>query len=111
MSNKARPYSVTVHAWLKNNLGPRCLAPLTSHDAAALLAAVQIADLWARGDCEHRRASAQAFALCVRQMQESVWHLAFHSVAHVADWGHRAELWAEAGLPPISVPRCAFGPR
>jgi hypothetical protein len=111
MSTTKRPYAATVYAWLKANLGPRCLAPLTSHDAAALLAAVQIADLWARGDYANRQGAALAFGLCVRQMQESTWHLAFHCVAHVADWSHRSELWRDAELPPIRVPFCKFGPQ
>lgn len=106
-----KPAAATIAIWLKNNLGPRCLAPLTSHDYAALLAAVQIVELWARGDYAHRRGAAQAFALVVRQMQENSWYLAYHSVAHVADWGHRGQLWAEAGMPSIRVPVCKFGPQ
>lgn len=111
MSSLAKSFCQSIFPWLKMQLGPRCLAPLTSHDYAALQAAVQIAALWARGDCAHRRASAQAFGLCVRQMQEHVWHFAFHSVAHVADWSHRWQLWREAGLPEIRPPCCKFGPQ
>lgn len=100
----------SIASWLKANLGPRCLAPCTSTDIRGLRAAVQIADLWLNSDS--RKQVAEAFGLIVRnQMQESVWHLAYHATAHVGDWGHRSELWYQAGLPTIRVPVCKFGPQ
>lgn len=106
-----KPASVTITRWLKANLGPRSLAGCTSHDTAALLAAVQVAELWLRGDHNNRKLAAQAFACCVRQMQEGLWHLPYHATAHMGDWSHRSQLWQAAGLPVIRVPVCRFGPQ
>jgi hypothetical protein len=47
----------------------------------------------------------------VEQMQPSARELAFHAIAHAADWGHRYELWASSGLPMFERVRvCAYGP-
>jgi hypothetical protein len=112
--SRPKPYCQSIFPWLKANLGTRCLAPFTSQDFAAFQAAVQIAELWARSDYESRAAAAQAFGLVVQQMQEKVRYFAFHSVAHVADWGHRWQLWREAELSMEAikgVPECKFGPK
>jgi hypothetical protein len=95
-------------AWLKVNLGKRCLAPLTTQDALALEAAVKIAALWSY---DHRQdAVARAFESCVLRMQESTRHLAYHVVAQVGNWEDREVLWAAAELPAISVGVCAYEP-
>jgi hypothetical protein len=103
-----KPACVTVFPWLKNNLGKNCLAPLTNTDWHALRAAVQCIELYSHtcdGDV------LDAFARCVSLMQPHCWHLAYHSIAHVMDWGHRPQLWIEAGLPqPERLPLCAFEP-
>lgn len=95
----------TLPKWLKDNLGPRCLAPLTSTDAKALAAAVQIIELYA---FDRREAVLIAFGAIVRCMQHTCQHLAYHAIAHVMDWGDRASVWATAGLPAINVGRCKY---
>ena len=98
--------------WLKGNQIP--LGALTSHDVAALFAATEIAALWVRGDRHERPRSAQAFRLVVEQMQDSTKHMAYHAIAMVAEWDHRAELWRDAALPvqPLaSAPNCKFAPK
>lgn len=107
--NTTKVPSQSISGWLKANLGNRCLAGCTSTDIRALRAAVQIADLWLNSD--DRRAVAGAFAVVVRQMQDGLWHLPYHAIAHVGDWSHRSELWRQAGLPDIRVPVCKFGPQ
>ena len=107
-----KPPAATIFTWLKNN--DIRLGGLTDHDAAALQAAAQVAELWIRGDYENRPRSAVAFANCVSQMQPKVRYMAFHAIAHVGDWSHRWELWREAGLPEYvlqHVPECTFAPR
>lgn len=107
-----KPPAQTVIKWLRENGIP--LGALTSHDTAALLAATQIAELWVRGDYGHRINSAAAFQLVVQQMQPKTQFMAFHAIAHVADWCHRWELWKQAELPKDvleHVPECKFGPR
>jgi hypothetical protein len=101
----------TILPWLKHNGIP--LGALTHHDVAALFAAVQIAELWIRGDYDYRNLSRVAFYSVVMQMQESTRHMAFHAIAHVGDWCHRPELWYEAGLSILAsgYPECTFAPR
>lgn len=108
MSTKNKPVCETGLKWLKDNLGPRCLAGLTGQDIKALTAAIHIVELWTYTD--NSAAAEQAFGLCVRSMQESQWQFAYHVIAHVAEWSSRAELWSAAGLPPISVSLCAWEP-
>lgn len=93
--------------WLKANLGATCLAPLTGTDHKALAAAVQIIELYSY----HEHSSVlEAFAAIVRCMQQSTWHLAYHAIAHVMDWGDRSRVWDKAGLPIINAGRCKHEP-
>lgn len=92
-------YHTRVGPWLKANLGPRCLAPLTGTDARALIAAVQIVELWSEG---RSASAAQSFRLVVLEMQQHTRGLAYHAIAHVMDWSHRQELWIAAGLPEVT---------
>ena len=85
----------TIYAWLRENLGSGCLAPLTGTDARALLAAVQIVELYS---VDRDLATAEAFALVVLRMQKRTEYLAYHAIAHVLDWGDREALWTLAGL-------------
>lgn len=103
-----QPVCKTLFPWLRENLGKRCLGGLSGQDGKALCAAVQIVELWAY--TSDPRTAAQAFGLCVRSMQESQRHLAFHAIAHVCEWSSRAQLWAEAGLSPIRYPLCDWEP-
>lgn len=95
----------TLPKWLKDNLGPCCLAPLTGTDAKALAAAVQIIALYAT---EADRTLAAAFGIVVARMQRSCWPLAYHSIAHVMDWDDRERVWKLAGLPKIIVGKCKY---
>lgn len=101
--------SNTLFPWLKANLGKQCLAPLTGTDARALRAAVLIVELWQQCDAEHEAECFTAFAAVVTQMQHKCWELAYHSIAHVAEWSTRLEFWMQAGLElPPTIRRCAF---
>ncbi len=103
-----KPPCVTVLPWLRANLGKQCLAPLTSTDSYALRAAVQCVELYAYTSSQD---AVGAFALVVGQMQPHTRRLAYHAIAHVMDWGHRAELWERAGLDlPPNLGLCAFEP-
>jgi len=102
----AQPVSKTVFPWLKANLGKHCLGVLTGQDGKALAAAVTLVPLWCNSD--DRVAVAKAFYHVVMQMQMSSRELAFHAIAHAADWGHRDELWSQANLPTVQYRVCAF---
>ena len=111
MSKNETP-SQRILKWLRQNKIP--LGALTSHDAAALHAATEIANLWVRGDTNNKPKAAQAFRLVVEQMQPTTSFMAFHAIAMVGDWPHRYELWILSGLPQDLLqhaPECAFGPK
>ena len=97
-------HAITLLPWLRANLGKRVLASLAGADMPALLAAVQIVNLYA----ETRDFKlAYAFRLAVLKMQESTRELAYHSIAHVMEWDDRARLWEAADLEPNpSVSTC-----
>ena len=103
-----KPVSQTIIPWLKSNLGKRWQAALTSSDLSALLAAAHCAELWVRtGSAD----VAEAFGLMVPVMQPGLRYLAYHAVAHVGEWTHRATLWESAGLPELENPGvCAYEP-
>ena len=104
-----QPPAQTFFKWLHANLGKGCLAPLSGQDYKALAAAVQLVPVWCNSD--DRGAVAQAFRIVVEQMQPECREMAFHAIAHPADWGHRFELWHQAGLPAFTRIRvCKFGP-
>lgn len=95
---------MTYQAWLRANLGKRCLAPLTSQDVRALDAAASVAALWSYTP---KQGVADAFGAVVMLMQETTRHLAFHVVAQVGNWEDRATLWNAAGLPwPRYLTKC-----
>lgn len=98
----------TVIDWLREN--EVLSGGVTHHDRACLRACAEVALVWLRGDMQHRKLSAEAFGRLVAQMQFSQWAVAYHVVAHVGDWGHRAQLWVEAGLPTLALLACKFGP-
>ncbi len=105
--SKYQPKAVTIFPWLKSNLGPRALAPLTGTDTRALRAAVEIIELYS---VDHNPVVIEAFGNVVSQMQRSTMHLAFHGIAHVLDWGDRLNIWVMAGLPEIDPGKCSFEP-
>jgi len=105
---KIKPVSESIFPWLKANLGPDCLAPLTGTDYRALRAAVQTVELYSYDPAPE---VLQAFCLVVNRMQTSTRELAFHAIAHVMDWSDRDTLWAAAGLLPFKARRrCAYEP-
>ncbi len=106
MSKPAKPCT-TIAKWLRENLGPRCLAPLTGTDSRALDAAVQIIELWAYDRDHHLEV---AFGLVVARMQPKCRELAYHAIAHVVEWSDRARIWDAAGLEPFVPAVCAYEP-
>src|SRR5690606_12047226 len=94
--------------WLHANLGPRCMAPLTSTDSKALSAAVAIVELYAY---DRDASLLDAFGAVVRRMQQSTWHLAFHAIASVLEWEDRDRIWTAAYLPGGVFGRCEHEPR
>jgi len=92
-------YHLDVGSWLATELGLSVLEPMTETDWRALLAAVQIVELWRDGRQPH---VAQAFKLVVIEMHQHLRRLAYHAIAHVMDWSHREELWRSAGLPEVT---------
>jgi hypothetical protein len=107
----SKPASQTIRHWLCENVGRRALGAMTTADWHALMAAVQIVELWQFADEDPARELPNAFAACVRCMQASTQEFAFHAIAHVADWHTREEFWNLAGLPAITRRMvCAFEP-
>jgi hypothetical protein len=102
-----KPVAQTVMPWLRANLGDRCLAPLTGTDARALMAAVQIIELYSYHD---RPEIIQAFGLVVGAMQPHCQEFAYHSIAHVMNWEDRSRIWVAAGLPEFAPRKCSFEP-
>lgn len=96
-----------VYRWLRDNLGPRCLAPLTTTDSRALLASVAIIELYAY---DRDDSLLGAFRSVVMRMQPSTWDLAFHAIASVMDWEDRGRIWVAAELPGGIFGRCKFEP-
>ena len=97
--NDTNTPAATVLQWLREQLGPHALAPLTSTDSQALRAAVEIVRLWATCDEAHEDRLLTTFGAVVLTMQPHCREFAFHAVAHVGDWSTRRELWRKAGLP------------
>lgn len=106
MTRAPAPLCHALRRWLRLNLGPRCLAPLTGTDSRALDAAAHIIAQYANsGD----RRAVLAFGHVVMCMQPSTRYLAYHAIAHVMDWPDRARVWALAGLPPLGPMPCCAG--
>lgn len=100
---KTNPYCVTLFPWLKDN-GFNNLGGMTGQDYPALKAAVMIVGLWVSCDGHNKKYAAMAFRHCVESLQPCYRNLAYHAIAHVADWSHRDELWALADLEPLENP-------
>lgn len=108
-----KPYAATIGPWLTANLGKGWSAPLTGQDWPALKAVVEIVNAWTSSDYEGREQCVAAFRAMVLTMQPGCRYLAFHAVAHVADWSHRWELWNAAGLDEslvVGKRGCKYGP-
>ncbi len=95
-----KPPAATIGKWLRDN--GHALGALTGQDWPALRAAVSAAELWISADHEGQTQAAIAFNACVRALQRSCWHLAYHAIAHVGDWSHRPLLWNAAQLPALT---------
>jgi hypothetical protein len=102
--------AATIFKWLRDN--GQYLGAITGQDDVALKAAVQVAALWCVADSHGRSCAADAFGACVEAMQPGTRYLAYHAIAHVADWHNRGELWREAHLefPEGKFPECKFAP-
>jgi hypothetical protein len=111
VSSKAQPVCCAVRTWLKENLGKRALAPLTSTDSRALDSAVHILELWNSCDSKDKGAVMRAFAAVVRAMQPQCQYLVYHAIAQQMEWHSRDEVWALAGLEVIEDPGvCNYEP-
>lgn len=100
---------VTIRPWLKANLGPSALAPLTGQDSRALSVAVQALSLYSSCDYRAEVRALSAFHSAVMCMQESTRVLAYHSIAHLLNWSDRPIIWERAGLARLeNVGRCKF---
>ena len=96
--------------WLHANCGPKCLAPLTSHDVDALLASVALCPF-----INHEHAPRPLFAAygaVVAEMQPQTRWLAYHAIAMELDWSDRRRIWTQAGLSEGDLPahKAAFEP-
>lgn len=101
-------HAITLIPWLRANLGKRVLAPMAGADMPALLAAVQLINLYAE---THDTTLLHALPDIVLNMQESTRELAYHAIAHVMDWPDRARIWSLVGLPEITRPMlCKYEP-
>lgn len=80
--------------WLEENL-PGRTSGLTGTDCDVLRAVVGIVPVWLR---TMSPASAMAFAAVVSHMQPKYQFMAYHAIAMVGDWSHRAALWNMARL-------------
>lgn len=97
----------SILTWLRANLGPRHLAPLTSTDTAALRAIAQVAQVAAFTRLSDITPSLLPL---IKLMQSHTQHLAYHAIAHSLDWSDRDRVWTACGFTerPLSV--CAFEP-
>ena len=93
-----------IFKWLRANCGKRVTAPLTSHDAAALVAAVNMTPLVSFPLAKPELFAA--FAAIVREMQPQCRWMAYHTIAMELDWSHREMIWTASGLAVEDKPRC-----
>lgn len=107
---RTKPVAATILKWLRDN--GHSLGILTSQDSRGLLASVQIVPLWGPYEANSKDIAA-AWGACVREMQPGAQQLAFHAVAHVANWDTRFQLWRAAGFHGLPQPccRCKYEPR
>ena len=91
-----------IFKWLRANCGKDSLAPLSSHDTNALVASVALVNLisWEGAPGQ----LFDAYRNIVLEMQPHTRWLAYHAIAMELDWGHRAMIWAAAGLPEGDKP-------
>jgi hypothetical protein len=96
--------------WLKVNCGKTCLAPLTSTDAAALVASVNLSNLISYESAPEEL--FMAYRAVVMAMQPHTRWLAYHAIACELDWSHRNMIWTAACLPEGDKParECRFNP-
>lgn len=99
-----------IWSWLRANCGNRCLAPLSSHDTNALLAALAMTPLISWDGA--RPELFAAFRAIVMEMQPHTRWLVYHGIAMELEWSHRGMIWSNAGLPEGDKPArlAAFEP-
>lgn len=106
--SRLKPKCQTLLPWLQNQLGKRCLAPLTHTDARALAAAVMTLEAYT---FDRNTRLLVAFSVLVCQMQPSTQHLAYHAIAHCMEWSDRAVVWNKCDLPlPKNLTVCNHEP-
>ena len=118
MSSKPSTPCKELFPWLTENVGSSAMGALTGTDASALKAAVHILLLMQYTSGVQRMELCAAFKAVVDCMQPTTMWAAYHSVAYVFDWEHRAQVWMECGLsryednhkPPSPLPACKHGP-
>lgn len=91
---KTQSQSSRVLKWLRDN--KINTAPLTGTDVKALLAAVEIIELYSYHDHQGVLTAFREVVLC---MQEKTRGIAWHSIAMVMDWEDRDRVWTASGLP------------
>ena len=94
----AEPTCKCLLKWLK--LNGLSIGALTGTDSRALAAAVHILELYYVSSSDEA-ATLEAFRIVVMKMQPSTRQLAYHAIAHLAEWHNRAEIWVRAGLPVL----------
>lgn len=95
-----------IEEWFAFNLGT---GALTGTDWKALRAVTAILELYAY---DGHPSLLPAFRAVVLRMQDTTREYAYHAIAMVLDWHNRAQLWAQAELPPILKPmKCKAEPR
>lgn len=99
-----------IFKWLAANCGKRVTAPLTSHDADALVASVALTPLISYAGAKPELFAA--YRAIVLEMQPQCRWMAYHAIAMELDWSHRSMIWTAAGLPEGDKPsrEASFGP-
>jgi hypothetical protein len=100
-----KPACQRIFQWLRANLDKRSLGALTHTDTYALMAAVQIIELYAYA---REPEVLLAFKHCVERMQPQCQEFAYHGIAMVMNWEDRAQIWHHCQLPFFTPMKCKF---
>jgi len=100
-----KPACQRIFQWLRDNLGKGSLGALTHTDTYALMAAMQIIELYAYA---REPQILIAFRNCVSLMQPQCREFAYHGIAMVMNWEDRDIIWQECELPTFASRKCKF---
>ena len=89
------PAGAKIIPWLRCNLPVWFLGMLTGTDKDALEAAAGLLTLYQR---TRNPEVLAGFKTCVLVMQPKAREMAYHAIAHVAEWETREQWWGRAGL-------------